>query len=372
MNGVTIVDVKRAKGCLLGGAVGDALGSTRDGNETWQAPIYPSRMYGPTSKPEGGGRYQLTPGQGMAATQTAVALWSTLRQHQSNSYDPKVVADAYAVWGTFSFDINPQTTNALREYVKTKRWSDCGWYVWEKGAFKSAPNSSLTRTYPIGVYFSDNEKELIRASVLDSAITNFDPKCMIACAVYNLAIARLIMDEQRSLSVIKVVEACRVDVDRVSTFIREEFHVSDTSKRSLIDADVANANVDIHEDIDAAHLANPKLYGEPTTGSAALDYPGSININKDKGFVRIAFRMALWQLVHAQSYKDAIIDVANRGSTSAANSSVTGALLGAYYGLEGIPDDWKETVIGADYTKSHGVSAAVPIWNTKYHAKLFL
>ena len=50
------------------------------------------------------------------------------------------------------------------------------------------------------------------------------------------------------------------------------------------------------------------------------------------GFVRVAFRLAFWELVHAPGFKAGLIDVVNRGGDSDTNGAIAGALLGARFG----------------------------------------
>ena len=66
-----------------------------------------------------------------------------------------------------------------------------------------------------------------------------------------------------------------------------------------------------------------------------------------QGYVRVALRLAFWELYRAPSFEAALIDVVNRGGDADTNAAVTGALLGAYWGEEAIPERWRSAVLSA-------------------------
>ncbi|HEX6791585.1 MAG TPA: ADP-ribosylglycohydrolase family protein [Candidatus Krumholzibacteria bacterium] len=61
--------------------------------------------------------------------------------------------------------------------------------------------------------------------------------------------------------------------------------------------------------------------------------------------VLVATQNALWQLLHAESFEDALIDTVNRGGDASANAAVCGALIGAVCGRGVIPERWAKTVL---------------------------
>lgn len=64
-----------------------------------------------------------------------------------------------------------------------------------------------------------------------------------------------------------------------------------------------------------------------------------------QGWVRIAFGNAVWQLLRAESLEEALVDTVMQGGDTDTNAAICGALLGAVYGLEAIPGQWKEAVL---------------------------
>ena len=51
-------------------------------------------------------------------------------------------------------------------------------------------------------------------------------------------------------------------------------------------------------------------------------------------------KAALWALYHTKSFEEGLISIVNRGDDADTCGAVSGALLGAYYGVESIPLKW--------------------------------
>ncbi|MEZ6021701.1 MAG: ADP-ribosylglycohydrolase family protein, partial [Planctomycetota bacterium] len=73
--------------------------------------------------------------------------------------------------------------------------------------------------------------------------------------------------------------------------------------------------------------------------SPPADYVGQ------QGWVLIAFRNALWQLLHAPDLQTGVIDTVMRGGDTDTNAAICGALLGAVYGQDAIPAQWSECLL---------------------------
>ena len=63
------------------------------------------------------------------------------------------------------------------------------------------------------------------------------------------------------------------------------------------------------------------------------------------GWVLIAFRNALWQLLHAPNLEEGVVDTIMRGGDTDTNAAICGALLGAVYGREAIPEQWVDCIV---------------------------
>ena len=66
------------------------------------------------------------------------------------------------------------------------------------------------------------------------------------------------------------------------------------------------------------------------------------------GFVRDTFDAALWCLATTTSYAECALAAVNLGDDTDTTAAVAGALAGIVYGIEGIPDEWLDTLRGKD------------------------
>jgi ADP-ribosyl-[dinitrogen reductase] hydrolase len=84
-------------------------------------------------------------------------------------------------------DVGSQTRHALELVRSGMEPAEAGRRVWEQSGRRAAGNGSLMRTAPIGVLLAGEPGRLQEASLRDSAVTHFDPRCQLACAAFNAA-----------------------------------------------------------------------------------------------------------------------------------------------------------------------------------------
>lgn len=316
-----VVDFDRARGALMGLCVGDALGSTLEFTMPSVTPL-PRLVRGPHQDMVGLGPFTLEPGQVTDDTQMACCLAASLMSKGELDLDD--VAARYLGWRLHAFDIGQQTTAALSQIVMGMAPEIAGQETWLEGRRQQAGNGSLMRTVPIGVFFADQPERRRLASLRDSAITHFDPRCQLACAVYNAAIAEGIVGEPDPR---QMLDAARAELEQAVACLAGLYPAEQVS--------ISAAQEDLRADLDAASDPDPRLYGP------------ELHLLNHTGFVRVSFRLAFWHLMHTGSFELALIDVVNRGGDADTNGAITGALLGAVYGESGIPERWRGTMLDA-------------------------
>jgi ADP-ribosylglycohydrolase len=316
------LSVEHARGCLLGLAVGDALGTSL-AFEPIDAPRFPALATGPHREVTGGGPFGLRPGQVTDDTQMAICIADSLLARRA--LDVADLRARYVAWMGTAFDIGNQTSATLRaEAASPEEALGASRGHWVRLQRSPAGNGSLMRTAPLAVAFHADRERLIDAALTESAITHFDPRCRLACAAFDASLALAMTGPTRP--------AAMVDEARRAIAIgRERLFAGSVDD----DAEpIRAAAVALNDDLAQAEKDDPDLYGE-------------IHIGRTQGFVRVAFRLAYWELLHASSYEEALVDVVNRGGDADTNGAITGALLGAYRGEAAIPARWRETVLAA-------------------------
>ena len=317
----------RARGTLLGLAVGDALGTTLEFS-TRTVPDFPTMLAGPHRDITGGGPFGLVAGQVTDDTHMACCLAASLAARAG--FEAADVARRYVEWREHTFDIGATTSSAVRRLERGEL--DAGRKVWEESGRRGAANGSLMRAAPIGVFFASDDKRRRQAALADSALTHFDPRCQLACAAFTAAIAH----EGETV-------AAAVELSRAS----EELAASFPELESLI---LAGAQ-ELRDDLRLATEDDPQL--------------GAL-IHTSQGFVRVAFRAAFWELEHAPGFAAGLVDVVNRGGDADTNGAIAGALLGARHGEAAIPEEWRRQVLGALQDRPAGAL------RDAYHPKVLL
>ena len=316
------LDPDRARGALLGLAVGDALGTTLEFTDRGTPPFSPP-LTGPHVDIVGGGPFSLSPGQVTDDTQMATALARSLMEE--GGFVPQAVGEAYERWAEVAFDIGTQTSAALHKVAGGMPAIDAGHAVWVEEGRRAAGTGSLMRTAPLALLYASDGPRRREVAMAESAITHYDPRCQLACAAFDGAIAAAVSGPPRTPA--ELLAVARAELASAT---------AELSARAPADRqEIETASWMLTEDLDAAEHMDPGLYTP------------ALHLGLMAGYVRVAFRLAFWELMHATSLEAALIDVVNRGGDADTNGAITGALLGAQRGASAIPPAWAGRVLGA-------------------------
>jgi ADP-ribosylglycohydrolase len=288
------VETDRFLGCLLGLAVGDAVGTTLE----FKAP----GSFKPIDDMVGGGPFGLEPGQWTDDTSMALCLAESLIE--CRGFDPIDQLTRYRRWykeGYLSakghcFDIGNATRSALDEFGRTgEAW--CG-----STSPNSAGNGSLMRLAPIPMAFASQPHEMLQHAADSSRTTHGATEAVDACRYY----AGLLLGG-----------------------------LSGESKETLL----APFYCPIPNYWEQNPLA-PKIH-EVAAGSFLTKEPPQI---KGSGYVVQALEAALWAFHKSTNYRDGCLLAANLGDDADTTAAIYGQIAGACYGAQGIPTEWREKV----------------------------
>ncbi len=320
----------RAVGALLGLAVGDALGTTYE-FATLEQRDYPELATGPAIDVVGKGPFGLEAGQVTDDTQLAICLARSLVER--GGFDPADIAQRYIAWSEHAFDVGYQTISAISRLRDGEPYSSAGLTVWRENERRPAGNGSLMRTAPIAVAFAGASivpAALVEAALVESMITHADPRCALACAAFDAAIAAAIVTPLDGEAMVQVARAAlQAGAQQLRAAWAGDGEAA--SDREHLE----RAVLDLDGDLDAALAREPRVYN------------AQLHVHRTAGFVRVAFRIAFWHAAHTRSWRDAVVDTASRGGDADTNTAIVGALLGARDGVAAIPRPWVERVLAA-------------------------
>jgi ADP-ribosyl-[dinitrogen reductase] hydrolase len=278
----TLDRIDRARGALLGLAVGDAIGTTVE--------FMPRGSFAPLTDMVGGGPFNLQPGQWTDDTSMALCLAASLID---NGFDTHDQMQRYLMWhdeGYMSstgkcFDIGCATSDAL------ERFRHSGDPM--AGSFRpdSAGNGSIMRLAPVPIYYLDTPDQAIQMSDRQSRTTHQAPECLSACRLLAQALVRALQG-----------------------MTKEE-------------------------------VLAPLQQADPMSNALTLLAAGHYKTKtatqiKGSGYVVESLEAAFWCFWQTDNFKDCVLLAANLGDDADTTAAVAGQLAGAFYGESGIPAQW--------------------------------
>jgi ADP-ribosyl-[dinitrogen reductase] hydrolase len=288
----------RFRGCLLGLACGDAVGTTLE--------FKPPGTFAPIRDMTGGGPFGLRPGEWTDDTSMALCLAVSLLE--SNGFDPRDQMERYCRWqreGYLSsngrcFDIGNTVAGALRRYRLTKEPFSGSTDP------RTAGNGSLMRMAPIPMYYVKDLTKVIHYAGESSRTTHGAKEAVDACRLFGVMVASALRGESKE----KVL-----------------FHS--------------------HTATPAAERLAPAI-GAIAAGRYRDKRAGQI---RGSGYVVTSLEAALWCFLRTVSFREAVLCAANLGDDADTTAAVCGQIAGAYYGIEGIPGGWLAKLAKREYTE---------------------
>jgi ADP-ribosyl-[dinitrogen reductase] hydrolase len=330
-------DRDHGQGALWGLALGDALGTTHEFT-TPTAPSFPHVATGPLTDIVGGGPFSLAPGAVTDDTHMAAALATSLIVCDGD-LDLVDLAERFVDWSRHTFDIGSQISAALRRIAGGAAVDDAARAVWIERNRDAAGNGGLMRAAPLAVAYCTRLDALIDAAIAEAGLTHWDPRCRLAQAAYDCAIAAAVVPGAVVTSS-TMVAAARAGLDEAAARLDA---IGDDRDR------ITAAHHALSSDLDLAAADDPDLYGD------------RVHLHRHQGFVRVGFRLGFWHLLHAPDFATGVIDIVNRGGDADTNAAIAGALLGARFGLASLPRRWVERVRDA--------TSPEPALATRYHPR---
>jgi len=281
----------RAAGCVLGLALGDAIGAPF---EFMRAPEIPDPL-----------PVLVLPWMGLPSgtttDDTAMAVNLVDSLVSLGRFDGSDVAARHVAWfRSGPPDVGSQTARVLRRVSEGAEPQEAAEAIWRlRGPEISAGNGSVMYCAPLGVAYARRPRELARLAPRLSALTHFDARCRTAVLAVTLAVAALVRGSDR----------------------REAL---EESLRAVAELD---GGEELEFLVDAVGRSRP------------VDGP-------DQGFCLYAAAVGLQALGRGEGYEETIREVVRLGGDTDTNGAVAGALVGSAVGREGLPPPWLDRLAG--------------------------
>jgi len=296
---------KRKSAVLIAKAIGDSLGMQFE-TKKWNDPAivnWDGKSYGSSEF------HKLGPGQYTDDTGMALSLARSLLMYKDRHFDPHMVAEGYRVWYSSPFFRGAgQTTRKALENLK----KDIPWY--SSGELGALGNGTAMRVAPIGVSYKDEPSKLIKAAKLDAIITHDSHEAQQGSIAIANAVSLLlngVKKEEILESIRRVLEPSRL-LDNIN-LIATNKTIHDTIKNKEYDREL-----------------------DRNGGNRVI----SQLILGNKYTVIEAVARSFYVFVATRSFGEAMELAIRGGGDTDTVAAMAGALCGAYYGLEGIPESY--------------------------------
>lgn len=273
-------------GALIGLACGDAIGTTVE--------FSPRGSFAPVCDMVGGGPFGLQPGQWTDDTSMALCLAESLLA--KNGFDARHQMGLYLNWwrhGYLSstgmcFDIGVTVREALAKFETTGNpW--CG-----DPDPRKAGNGSLMRLAPIVLFAHVTPSDLFRLAADSSRTTHGAAEAIECCQLFAVVMSRALLSCPK---------------DNLLQFETQEWHQPSVRR-----------------------IASGAFVQKPQ------------NQIRGTGYCVESLEAALWCFFNTDSWSDAVLKAVNLGDDADTTGAIVGQLAGAYYGVDAIPEQWRERV----------------------------
>jgi ADP-ribosyl-[dinitrogen reductase] hydrolase len=279
---------------LVGCAIGDALGNPFE----MRPAASPLLVEWDGLFKAGGTFWKGEAGQYTDDTLMSIALASSLIENEG--FDVEQVAAQYLAWYETgnTRGIGTTTAGACVNLKMGATWQESG-----LTAATCAGNGTAMRASPIGLFYRDNIGSLMEYALLDASITHNSMEPKLGSIAVALGAAFLANGTHSQIGMLEEVK------------------------------DILSESV-VKEKLELAysHLK------EGTTPILAL---ADIGVS---GYVPETVGAAFYCFGATDNFKDAVVMAVKAGGDTDTTAAVVGALAGTYYGLEGIPSEYKDQV----------------------------
>ena len=278
----------RFRGCLLGLAVGDAVGTAVE--------FCRRGSFAPVTDMVGGGPFRLCPGEWADDTSMALCLATSLVE--KGGFDPRDQMERYCRWaeqGYLSsngrcFDIGNTVASALRRYRQT------GDAFAGSEDPRSAGNGSIMRLAPVPMFHASDRDAAVEHAAKSSRTTHGAREC---------------------------IDGCRL--------------LADIIVRALAGSSKEGALFAQEGDFDGAEKIVAIAQGRYRDRRRS-EIRGS-------GYVVESLEAALWCFLHTDTFEAAVLEATNLGDDADTTAAVCGQVAGAFYGESGIPARWLDRLV---------------------------
>ena len=280
----------RIKGCMLGLAIGDAMGAPVE--------FMKRGTFSPVTEYRNGGKFRLNAGEWTDDTAMTLCLAQSLID--SNGFEPTDQLDKYLEWIDSGYmsctgKMVGLGKTCMRSLIRYRRTGQPYTYLKHE---KFSGNGSLMRLAPVCIYYVDDLDQAVHCAALSSKTTHGSPIAVDCCRYFAYVILKIVHEIEKD------------------TIFSDSF-ISDTYK----------------------YFSDEPLHGELNSIIQCEYISKSEDEIQSSGYAIHSLESALWSFYHTNTFEDAILKSVNLGNDADTVGAITGQLAGAFYGIDNISDE---------------------------------
>lgn len=161
---------------------------------------------------------------------------------------------------------------------------------------RAGGNGALMRTAPIALYCHGDFSKIKEYSIRSAIVTHNNEIAAWSCVILNTVIFLIIQGSQKQDVLQKILELYPDIPEELKAVLETDFHTIQEEELPI------------------------------------------------SGYSLDTLRIALWSFLETVSFADSVKKVILLGGDTDTFAAVTGAITGAYYGYEGIPEEWRKVI----------------------------
>lgn len=207
-----------------------------------------------------------------------------------------------------TIDVGIATRKAIQRAYDGVPLDKCGGAdEWDCG------NGSLMRISPVIFYLRHNaQADILKTVSTISSLTHAHQRCIMCCYIYVVLGLELLNNSGQDKT-----ELFKKTMPSLAADVKEKFAPDETGL--------------------LARLYNIEKF---------------INLSRDEikssGYVIDTLEASLWCFLTTDNFKDCVLKAVNLGDDADTVAAIAGAYAGLYYGLDAIPKEWVENLLGKD------------------------
>ena len=207
-----------------------------------------------------------------------------------------------------TIDVGIATRKAIQRAYDGVPLDKCGGAdEWDCG------NGSLMRIAPVIFYLQRNaQADILKTVSTISSLTHAHQRCIMCCYIYVVLGLQLLNNPGQDKT-----ELFKKTMTLLAADVKEKFAPDETGLLA-------------------------RLY----------DIENFINLSRDEikssGYVIDTLEASLWCFLTTDNFKDCILKAVNLGDDADTVAAIAGAYAGLYYGLDTIPEEWVDSLLGKE------------------------